>query len=158
MEDSADEDEILQQHTQLLDDLDDLPSQLPIQTEIGTRAGTGSSTQHADPQKEGDQKKRETCRFFARGHCTRNKDCRFEHPNICKKFRQFGSISTDKSGCDGKCEAFHPNACQNSLKDKTCLGRIADFFTLKVQKEQISAQMIFRIGTGKQTSNQMFFI
>ena len=49
MEDSADEDEILQQHTQLLDDLDDLPSQLQIQTVIGTRAGTGSSTQHADP-------------------------------------------------------------------------------------------------------------
>ena len=44
------------------------------------------------------------------------------------------------------------------LKTRPVLGKIADFFTLKVQKEQISAQMIFRIRTGEQTSNQMFFI
>ena len=53
------------------------------------------------------KQKKETCRFYTRGHCNRGKDCRFDHPSICKKFRQFGSKSTDKKGCDGKCSAFH---------------------------------------------------
>ncbi len=76
-------------------------------------------------------KKKETCRFYTRGHCNRGNDCRYDHPSICKKFRQFGSKSTDQKGCDGKCNAFHPNACRSSLKDKTCTFNECRFFHLK---------------------------
>ena len=80
------------------------------------------------------KQKKETCRFYTRGHCNRGKECRFDHPSICKKFRQFGSKSTDKKGCDGKCSAFHPNACRSSLKDRTCSFNECRFFHLKGTK------------------------
>ena len=51
------------------------------------------------------KKTEETCRFFARGHCTRGAECRFDHPTICKKFRQFGNKSVDPKGCEGNCQA-----------------------------------------------------
>ena len=76
-------------------------------------------------------KNKELCRFYARGQCTRKQECRFNHPSICKKFRKFGSISTDKSGCDGKCDALHPNACRNSVRDRTCSWQDCKFFHLK---------------------------
>ncbi len=82
-------------------------------------------------------KDKELCRFYARGQCTRGKECRFDHPSICKKFRQFGSISTNKKGCDGKCINFHPNACRNSVKNRTCDWRECKFFHLKGTKRII---------------------
>ena len=94
-------------------------------------AKTPSTDHNPNPKSN---KKRETCRFYARGHCTRNKDCRFDHPNICKKFRQFGSKSTDSKGCDGKCNAFHPNACRSSLQSRSCSWTDCRFFHLKGTK------------------------
>ena len=79
-------------------------------------------------------KKKELCRFYARGHCTRSKECRFDHPAICNKFRKHGSISTNPSGCDGKCKSFHPNACRSSLQHKTCSFLECRFFHLKGTK------------------------
>ena len=40
-------------------------------------------------------KKKELCRFYARGHCNRSKECRFDHPAICSKFKQdrYGPVS-----------------------------------------------------------------
>ena len=79
-------------------------------------------------------KNKELCRFYARGQCTRKQECRFNHPSICKKFRKFGSISMDKNGCDGKCDALHPNACRNSVRDRTCSWQDCKFFHLKGTK------------------------
>ena len=79
-------------------------------------------------------KKKELCRFYARGHCTRSKECRFDHPTICNKFRKNGSISTNPNGCDGKCKSFHPNACRSSLQHKTCSFQECRFFHLKGTK------------------------
>ena len=78
--------------------------------------------------------KKELCRFYARGHCTRSKECRFDHPTICNKFRKNGSISTNPSGCDGKCKSFHPNTCRSSLQHKTCSFQECRFFHLKGTK------------------------
>ena len=100
----------------------------------GPSSGSGPSTppdtNDSGPKKE----KKELFRFFARGRCNRPKDCRFNHPSICKKFRQFGSISTDTKGCDGKCNAFHPNAYRNSLRNKTCSFSECRFYHLKGTK------------------------
>ena len=85
-------------------------------------------------------KKKETCRFYARGKCNRKNDCRFDHPAICKKFRQFGSKSSDPKGCEGKCSAFHPNACRSSLLNRTCSFKDCRFFHLKGTKTMNSDQ------------------
>ena len=72
------------------------------------------NTNQASVKEAGDKspnKKKDLCRFYARGHCTKKGDCRFDHPSICKVFRQFGDKTKDPKGCDGKCEAFHPNVC-----------------------------------------------
>ena len=112
----------------------------------GSNSGSGPSpppdsndsndSNDSKDSKEHNSKKtsKDLCRFFARGKCTRSKDCRFNHPSICKKFRQFGSISTNSEGCDGKCEAFHPNACRSSLHDKTCSFKDCRFYHLKGTK------------------------
>lgn len=102
-----------------------------------TSGASGSGTDKPDPApnpKQDSSKTRETCRFYARGHCNRKGDCRFEHPSICKQFRQFGGKVTDPKGCDGKCGSFHPNACNSSLKNKTCTWTECRFFHIKGTK------------------------
>jgi hypothetical protein len=99
----------------------------PSQGTSGTSIGNAPTTDqqnfphnNQDVKNSADKRKKEVCKFYARGHCTRNKDCRFDHPGICKKFRQWESISNDSKGCEGKCKAFHPNACWRLVKDKNC--------------------------------------
>ena len=86
-------------------------------------------------------KKKDLCRFYARGHCTKKGDCRFDHPSICKVFRQFGDKTKDTKGCDGKCEAFHPNVFSyvwNHLVYELCSRRIP--YTVEVLKGLIRSQ------------------
>ena len=96
-------------------------------TDYGSRA----PNQNHNPSQK---KQKEICRFYARGNCNRGGDCRFEHPNICKKFRQFGIKSSDPKGCEGNCESFHPNACRGSLYNRTCSFKDCRFFHLKGTK------------------------
>lgn len=96
--------------------------------------GPGDAITKQTSHLEKAKSKKELCRYYARGKCTRQKDCRFSHPSICKKFRQFGSVSTNKKGCDGKCAAFHPNACRTSLRNLTCSFPECRFFHLKGTK------------------------
>ena len=86
------------------------------------------------PNRTNQNKKKELCRFYGRGQCNRSKECRFDHPVICKKFKLYGSKSTDPKGCDGKCSAFHPNACRSSLLSKTCPFNECRFYHLKGTK------------------------
>ena len=86
-----------------------------------------------------DTKKKEICRFYNRGHCTKKKDCRFDHPAVCQKFHNFGSLSSNPKGCNGKCNAFHPNACRSSLRNKTCSWDECRFYHLKGTKRTNSA-------------------
>ena len=64
----------------------------------------------------------------------KKKDCRFDHPTVCQKFHNHGSLSSDPKGCNGKCNAFHPNACRSSLKNKTCSWDECRFYHLKGTK------------------------
>ena len=97
-------------------------------TTLPNPAQQSSSSRNSNTQQN---KKKELCRFYARGHCTRKKECRFDHPNICQKFHKFGSLSSNPKGCDGKCNAFHPNACKSSLRNKTCTWDECRFYHLK---------------------------
>ena len=122
LEDSAEEDEIALIQTQPADDDLNYPSsQLPMPNGVPKTPKL--------VQKE--EKATEICRFYTRGHCNRNGNCRFEHPSICKNFRQFGNKATDPKGCDENCENFHPNACRSSLQTRTCSWKDCRFFHLK---------------------------
>jgi hypothetical protein len=100
-------------------------------SEVTDRNKVNSAKQVSRPEAP---KKKELCRFYARGHCTRSKECRFDHPAICNKFKKYGSVSSDPRGCDGKCKSFHPNACRSSLQHKSCSFQECRFFHLKGTK------------------------
>ena len=61
------------------------------------------------------------CKFYKNGHCNKEEGkCRFLHPKICRKFKQFGGVEDNNKGCPSNCGFFHPNACRSSLKNNTC--------------------------------------
>ena len=88
------------------------------------------------PEKKSDgAPEKPTCRFYAKGKCRHNKDCRFNHPKICFKFQSFGLKSNHEKGCEKtNCSYFHPNACRDSLKTRTCPREDCRFFHLKGTK------------------------
>ena len=72
------------------------------------------------------------CKFYKNGRCNKNKsECKFDHPKICHKFNQFGPKNGINKGCDENCGFFHPNACRNSVKDRTCRYSECRFYHLK---------------------------
>ena len=88
------------------------------------------------PMKIGKEKsEKEICKFFKNGRCNKSAtECKFEHPKICYKFNQFGPKKGINKGCDEKCGFFHPNACRNSIKDRTCSFTACRFYHLKGTK------------------------
>ena len=151
-----------------IDDDESLSQMLKAARKKSTKAGAkkdkpvtqASKIQKLAPNQNENQHKtkdKELCRFYARGQCTRRQDCRFDHPNICKKFRQFGSNTNDKKGCDGKCAAFHPNACRNSVRNRTCSWKDCKFFHLKGTKRTVrdTNQPQTKNWPGQQNPNQI---
>ena len=97
----------------------------------------------ADPKNGPDPKPNSTdarksnsiCKFYVKGKCRHNENCRFEHPKICFKFRSFGIKEHNEKGCDDEnCSFLHPNACRDSLKTKTCTRQDCRFYHLKGTK------------------------
>jgi hypothetical protein len=74
------------------------------------------------------------CKFYNRGKCTKDKNCKFDHPQICKVFRKFGLKKNNDKGCENSCDQFHPNTCRDSLKSKKCSRPDCRFFHLKDTK------------------------
>ena len=103
-----------------------------------TSSGSGSDTETGDLKDPNSKKEplaqKPVCKFFTNGKCKFNKECRFQHPKICQKFRHHGDSKYDANGCDGKCDEFHPNACRNSLKSKTCTYKECRFYHIKGTK------------------------
>ena len=62
------------------------------------------------------------CHFFESNKCKFGKECRKEHPKMCVKFKKFGlqKFNKNKNGCSDDCEHYHPRACFESMKTKTC--------------------------------------
>ena len=78
------------------------------------------------------------CHFFATNKCRFGKECRKEHPKTCNKFKKFGLTKFNKSGCTEECEFYHPKACFESMKTKTCKRSECKFFHIHgTKKEEI---------------------
>ena len=123
------------------DPLEDMSFEESNSQEIESSGSQKNVTQSVDENSEKKTKllvtkidPKDICRFYKNGKCKFNKDCRYAHPPICKNFRKFGLRRNNDKGCDTKCESFHPNACRDSLKTRTCERSDCRFFHLKGTK------------------------
>ena len=114
------------------DPFSDIASQIPPADnshpkEIDPTQGTSSAAIVADKLRNSSPKKdKPLCKFYEKGKCRHNNDCRFNHPKICNKFRSFGLKIHNEKGCDNqKCQFLHPNACRDSLKRRHATEMIA---------------------------------
>ena len=57
---------------------------------------------------------------------------------MCNKFKKFGlqKFNKNKSGCTEECEFYHPRACFEALKTKTCRRADCRFFHLTGTKRE----------------------
>ena len=77
------------------------------------------------------------CHFFAMNKCKFGKDCRKDHPKTCLKFKKFGLAKFNKNnGCSENCEHYHPKACFESMKTKTCKRIDCKFFHIIGTKKE----------------------
>ena len=75
-----------------------------------------------------------TCRFYKKSSCrhgSKGEECRFNHPELCKKFIQHGT--RQPRGCKNgtKCKFLHPQMCMNSLRKGKCLTQNCKFRHIK---------------------------
>ena len=76
------------------------------------------------------------CHFYATNRCKFGKDCRKAHPKICNKFKKFGLKKFNKNnGCTEDCDQYHPMACFESMKTKTCKRHECNFYHINGTKK-----------------------
>ena len=48
--------------------------------------------------------------------------CPYKHPKVCYKYLNNGTSRTQPKGCldPDNCNDFHPQMCEQSIKDRTC--------------------------------------
>ena len=77
------------------------------------------------------------CYFYATNKCKFGKDCRKAHPKICNKFKKFGLKKFNKiNGCSEECDQYHPMACFESMKTKTCKRPDCKFYHINGTKKE----------------------
>ena len=79
--------------------------------------------------------KKEICHFFTINKCKFGKDCRKAHPKMCPKFKKFGLKKFNKSGCEESCVNYHPKACFEAMKSKTCSRTGCKFYHVSGTKK-----------------------
>ena len=117
---------------------------------------------NCNQDKKSEKPDKPTCKFHAKGKCRHEGNCRFSHPKICHKFRAFGLKIHNNKGCENKnCSYFHPNACRDSLKHKTCPRADCRFYHLKGTKHQtqqeqrnVSSQNRFEVLAEKNSTSK----
>ena len=90
-------------------------------------------------QKGSQQKSDIICRYFRRGTCKhglRGNDCRYSHPQMCKKFMQHGTRQPNGCKLGKKCKQFHPLMCIDSLKKSECFNEQCTFNHIKGTRRQ----------------------
>lgn len=129
------EDETLTQHTKNANvgsksnqNLNVISNNKKVEKMIEKMVGS-KKEEHKNSSK--DTSDRPLCRFFVKGNCRNKENCKFDHPKICYKFKANGLRALNEKGCDNKeCQFLHPNACRDSLKNRTCQRSDCRFFHL----------------------------
>ncbi len=81
--------------------------------------------------------KENVCYYYATNKCKFGKECRKEHPKICNKFKKHGLKKFNRtSGCSEDCEYYHPMACFESMKTKTCKRGDCKFYHITGTKKE----------------------
>ena len=74
------------------------------------------------------------CKFFKRNSCRhgpKGDECKYAHPEICKKFIQHGTRQPQGCTKGSKCEHMHPQMCMSSLRRGKCLNKSCKFRHVK---------------------------
>ena len=75
------------------------------------------------------------CHFYTINKCKFGKDCRKEHPKMCPKFKKHGLKKFNKLGCEESCQNYHPKACFEAMKTKTCKRSGCKFYHIAGTKK-----------------------
>ena len=76
---------------------------------------------------------------------------------MCNKFRSFGLRKFHEKGCENmKCAYFHPNACRDSMKNRTCPRNDCRFYHLKGTKNTSDSESNLRSTQGQFASKNRF--
>jgi len=75
-----------------------------------------------------------TCRFYKKGSCKygiKGDECKYNHPELCKKYTQHGTRQPRGCNMGSKCKFFHPIMCIDSLRKGQCLSQNCRFRHIK---------------------------
>lgn len=133
---------VSEDHTEPIDlpvDIQDPLGKLDTMTLQETRASNAESSHDSSAEKGSQHKSETTCRYFRRGTCKhgiRGDDCRFSHPQMCRKFLQHGTRQPNGCKLGKKCKQFHPLMCMDSLKKSECLNDQCTYHHIKGTRRQ----------------------
>lgn len=107
--------------------------------EKSTHQETTSTGTSDDTSKSTTIKSDLVCRYFRRGTCKhglRGADCRYKHPQMCRKFTQHGTRQPNGCNLGKRCKQFHPLMCLDSLKTSECFNEKCSFNHIKGTRRQ----------------------
>ena len=110
-----------------------LTDESPVPSPTDDSTNTNSSASHTSENKT-IEKKDITCRFFKKGTCrhgAKGEECKFTHPELCKKFTQHGTRQPRGCNKGSHCKYLHPQMCMNSLRKGICLSQSCRYRHIK---------------------------
>ena len=105
----------------------------PAPSPTDDNTNTNSSASHTSENKT-IEKKDITCRFYKKGTCrhgAKGEECKFTHPELCKKFTQHGTRQPRGCNKGSHCKYLHPQMCMNSLRKGICLSQSCRYRHIK---------------------------